>query len=305
MSTSHFNLLTSYINALILNVKRETNPTPINLIFDSGAVNGILGIGAALYIKQLEQSKYLIINKIAGCSIGSIIGLWYVCDCHVSMYGYIDSLFSSYKEHKNFYFYKTIVKNVVNQLFSNDDMSRLTRKLYINYYDTKKCKQCVISKFKSRKHLITCILRSSHVPFLTSREYKYQGRYIDGISPYFFKKGKNLFIRFINLTTPLICLNIKRERNIYTRLLTGVVKVNDFFINEVNNDLCLYVDDKSYMLFIQLRIRKYIVFYILYLIEFFLLLKNNIPQCVRDTMLYNKLVLLCQSSWQGVKDMLV
>ena len=102
MSTSHFNLLTSYINALILNVKRETNPTPINLIFDSGAVNGILGIGAALYIKQLEQSKYLIINKIAGCSIGSIIGLWYVCDCHVSMYCYIDSLFSSYKEHKNF-----------------------------------------------------------------------------------------------------------------------------------------------------------------------------------------------------------
>jgi len=143
------------------------------------------------------------------------------------------------------------------------------------------------------------------VPFLTSRDYKYQGRYIDGISPYFFKKGKNLFIKLINLTTPLMCINIKREQNIYTRLLSGIVKVNDFFINGKENELCLYVDDKSYMLFFQLRIRKYVVFLILYFIECFLLVQKNIPQCVRETMLYNKLALLGEASWQGMKNRLV
>ena len=303
--TDHFKLLHNYINALILNVKREKNPPPINLIFDSGAVNGILGIGAAIYIKRLEQLGYINVKKVAGCSIGSLIGLWYVCDCPESMYGHTDILFSSYKEHKNFYIFKTIVKNIVHQIFPDDNMKRLTRKLYINYYDTKKCKQCIVSKFKSRKHLINCILRSSHVPFLTSCNYKYQGRYIDGITPHIFKKEKSLFIKLINLTTPLMCLNIKREQNIYTRLLSGVVKVNDFFINGKENDLCLYVDDKSYLIFLQLRVRKYVVFFILYLIEWFLLLQKNMPPCVRETMLYKNVALLGKASWKGLKNRLV
>ena len=304
-NTDNFKLLNSYINALILNVKREKNPPAINLIFDSGAVNGILGIGAAIYIKRLEQLDYIKVNKISGCSIGSLIGLWYICDCPQSMYGYTDTLFSSYKEHKNFYGYKNIVKNVVKQIFPDDNMSRLTKKLYINYYDTKKCKQCIVSKFKSRKHLITCILRSSHVPFLTSRNYKYQGRYLDGIAPHIFKKEKSLFIKLINFTTPFMCLNIKHEQNIYTRLLAGVVKVNDFFISGEENDLCLYVDDKSCMIFIQLYIRKYVVFFVLYLIEWFLLLQKNMPLCVRETMLYKNVALLGQTSWQSFKNKLV
>lgn len=304
-NTDNFKLLNSYINALILNVKREKNPPAINLIFDSGAVNGILGIGAAIYIKRLEQLDYIKVKKISGCSIGSLIGLWYICDCPQSMYGYTDTLFSSYKEHKNFYGYKNIVKNVVKQIFPDDNMSRLTKKLYINYYDTKKCKQCIVSKFKSRKHLITCILRSSHVPFLTSRNYKYQGRYLDGIAPHIFKKEKSLFIKLINFTTPFMCLNIKHEQNIYTRLLAGVVKVNDFFISGEENDLCLYVDDKSCMIFIQLYIRKYVVFFVLYLIEWFLLLQKNMPLCVRETMLYKNVALLGQTSWQSFKNKLV
>lgn len=304
-NSTNFNLLNSYINALIINVKQTKIPPAINLIFDSGAVNGILGIGAALYIKRLEQVGYIKVKKVSGCSIGSVIGLWYMCDCSETMYDYTVKLFSSYKEHKNFYMYKTLVTNIVNQLFPDNDVRRLNRKLYINYYDTKKCRQCVISKFKSKKHLITCIVRSSHVPFLTSRDYKYQGRYIDGISPYFFKKGKNLFIKLINLTTPLMCINIKREQNIYTRLLIGIVKVNDFFINGKENELCLYVDDKSYMLFFQLRIRKYVVFLILYFIECFLLIQKHMPPCVRETMLYNKLALLGEASWQGLKNRLV
>ena len=102
-----------------------------------------------------------------------------------------------------------------------------------------------------------------------------------------------------------MCLNIKHEQNIYTRLLAGVVKVNDFFISGEENDLCLYVDDKSCMIFIQLYIRKYVVFFVLYLIEWFLLLQKNMPLCVRETMLYKNVAFLGRTCWQGFKNKLV
>ena len=304
---NHFEMINTYIDKLILNVNKAKLPPSLNIIFDSGAVNGILGIGAALYLRRLEKGGYLHVNKVSGCSIGSMIGLWYVCDCPERLYAYNDLLFSYYKEHKNFYIFEKIVRDSVNHLFQTDAevTARLHKKLYINYYDTKKCKQRVVSKFKSRAHLITCILRSSHVPFLTNKDFKYQGRYIDGIAPYFFSKGQNLFIQLMHFTTPFICLNIKREQNMYSRLLRGVVEINDFFVKGKGNELCSYVHNKSYFILLQLEIRKYVVFIILTLMEYFLLLQKYMPLCVKETFLYTKLSLLCKEKYLYFRDRLV
>jgi hypothetical protein len=212
----------------------------------------------------------------------------------------MDTLFDYYKKNKNFFIFEQIVETVINQLFEqDDDMKKLNGILYINYYDTKKCKQCVVSKFKDRAHLITCILRSSHVPFLTSNRHKYQGRYVDGIAPYIFKnetKCKNLFIQLIQFTSPLKSLNIKREKNIYSRLINGVVAANDFFINGAST-LCCYVNYKTKL---NLWARQYVVLFFLYLIDCFLFLKNNMPltcQC--------KLSSTCRFIWRIVLNNIV
>ena len=131
----NINLLDQYINALIVNVNPNYLHKQINLIFDSGAVNGLLGIGAALYIHQLESLKYININKISGCSIGSLIAVWYIKGCSNKIYDNMNILFSHYKTHKNFYVYETIVKKVIYKLFDTDDMTLLNDKLYINYYN--------------------------------------------------------------------------------------------------------------------------------------------------------------------------
>lgn len=297
----HINLLRQYINALSVNIKLEPEPKQLNLIFDSGAVNGLMGIGSALYLKHLEKINYIKINKIAGCSIGSLIAVWYMCGCPDTMYEDIDILFSHYKANKNFFIFEQVVQKTIRQLFATDeDIHKLNDVLYINYYDTKECKQCVVSKYKDRTHLITCILRSSHIPFLTNDCHKYEGRYVDGIAPYIFEEGNNLFIQLIKFTSPLKTLNIKKEKNIYSRLIRGVVDTNEFFINDCSR-LCSYVNYKTKL---HLCLRQYFVFFVLYLIEWFIFLKKNIPIIFKNTVLYHKLCSFFQISWLHILNKL-
>jgi hypothetical protein len=294
----HANILEQYIKALIVNVNPELLPSKVNLIFDSGAVNGLTGIGAALYIHHLAEAQYIKINKISGCSIGSLIAVWYSCGCPDTMYTDIDRLFAYYKANKNFFIFGEVVRKVIYQLFLSDAAPaiKLNKRVYINYYDTVKKKQRVVSKFKSRAHLITCILRSSHIPFLTSTTHKYEGRYIDGISPYLFKTRKNcknLFIQLMTFTSPFKTLNVKREKNIYSRLITGVVATNDFFIND-SSKVCSYVNCKTK---IELYWRMYFCYFILYLIDSIITLKHNIPPSYKTTVCYTKICSFANLIW--------
>jgi len=303
----HINILKQYIRALTVNVKPELFPQELNIIFDSGAVNGLLGIGAALYLLHLEELNYIKVNKISGCSVGSLISVWYICGCPDSMYSEIEALFNHYKTHKNFFLYKEIVGRVVQELFPQDaDIERLNGILYINYYDTKQKKQCVISNFKDREHLIRCILRSSHVPFITNACHKLEDCYVDGIAPYIFsedkqKQCKNLFIKLIEFTSPLKTMNIKGDENIYSRLIRGIVDTNEFFING-SSSICSYVNWKTKII---LYARKRFVYWILILIDLIILLRNKIPISLKETYLYRKLVSLCRLLWVKLFNYLI
>ena len=286
---------------MTVNVKPDPQPKELNLIFDSGAVNGLLGIGAALYLLHLEELNYIKINKISGCSVGSLIAVWFICGCPDSMYSEIETLFAHYKNHKNFFIYDQIVAKVIQELFLTDEaIERLNGVLYINYYDMKDRKQCVISNFKDRAHLTTCILRSSHVPFITNACHKFEDRYVDGISPYIFKqdkqdkqKCKNLFIQLIKFTSPLKSMNIKKDKNIYSRLIRGMVDTNEFFTNG-SSTICSYV---SWRTKINLYSRKKVVYWFLFLIDLFILLRNKIPASQKETYLYRKLVSFGKLIW--------
>jgi hypothetical protein len=303
---TNIKLLQQYIRALTVNIQRDKIPSTINLIFDSGAVNGVLGIGAAIYINNLEQIGYLKVKKVSGCSIGSLIALWYVYDCPEEFYNFLDTMFIYYKKYKNFYIFENIVRDVIYKLIKDpDDMTIINDRLYINYYDTLQSKNCVISQYQDREHLIKCILRSSHVPFLTSTEYKYEGRYIDGIVPFIFNdEYTNLFVKLIHFTDPLNCMNTKSEQNIYCRLLRGVVGVNEFFVNG-DSKLCSYVNDASYLVFFNLSVRKQIVLFVIFLIEWTIKIKKHIPVSVKNTDIYKSIMLLSKSYWSSLQNNLV
>lgn len=284
-------LLKQYINALSVNIEKDKIHNNINLIFDSGAVNGLLGIGSALYLKHLQDLKYINIYKVSGCSIGSIIALWYICGCSNIIYDYLDDLFCYYKKNKNFFNFKHIVKESIYKLIENDDLSFLKNKLYINYYDTLEGRQEIVCNFINRDHLIECILKSSHVPYVTNNIYKYENRYIDGISPYIFNDNsginiKNLFIKLIDLGSPLKSMYVKNEKNIYSRILKGVTFTNEFFINN-NTKLCMYTNNKIKL---QLYIRQYIVIFIIFIIDYIILFNNNLPKNVKECCMYKTIL---------------
>ena len=203
-----------------------------DMVIDSGAVNGIIGIGALLFIKTLEDKKMLKIGRISGSSVGSIIGLWYIYGCSSDIIKSMSQMFEYYKKYNNFYIYKHMVKSVVSSYIRNNDMSAVNNRLFINYYDMSTCKNVIVSTYKSRKHLIRCILRSSHVPFITSNKFKYNDRYIDGIHPYIFPDTRCLFIQLMFFSSPIEVFRVKDEGTIYPRLFRGIDGAYIFFFHK-------------------------------------------------------------------------
>ena len=61
-------------------LKNTDKPTQIDLILGGGAFNGSYLIGALFFLKEMEKRKYVKINRISGCSVGSILGLLYLID---------------------------------------------------------------------------------------------------------------------------------------------------------------------------------------------------------------------------------
>ena len=90
-------LLDIYIQTLVnkLNKSHFNNiPTSIDLVFDGGAFNGGMGLGVALYLKEMEKTNRISVKRVSGCSIGSIIALYYLINANYD----INEMFMSIKK---------------------------------------------------------------------------------------------------------------------------------------------------------------------------------------------------------------
>jgi hypothetical protein len=292
-------LMREYIKALILNVDHSRLKKEINLIFDSGAFNGGIAAGVAIYIKSLEEHGLVKINKISGCSIGSVVALWYVCGCNELGVKLFEETTNSFQNTMDLRDYQKNIKAFVHSLFPDGNVSTLNDKLYINFYDTRKHKQKVVSRFKNVDHLIDCILQSSHIPYIIDGNARYNERYIDGIFPHIFTgagtdagadagagASESLFIKLITLNKCTRAMVVKCETNIHYRLLTGVADANEFFTTG-SSDMCSYVSQWSYLNILQLRSREIIIIFIISIIEWLVLLKAYIPSTIKKSLLYN------------------
>ena len=77
-------MIDEYINKLIENlpdeIKNRKEPETIDLVLDGGVFNGSYHIGALYFLKEMERRKYIKINRISGCSVGSIVAFLYFID---------------------------------------------------------------------------------------------------------------------------------------------------------------------------------------------------------------------------------
>lgn len=284
-------LIKEYIKALIENIDKKQLPKELNLIFDGGLFNCGFSTGVALYIKTLEETNLISVKKLSGCSAGSLIALWYIGGCNELGIDYFETIMQTFKRDLNFSQFKSSVAEFVDHLFKleNNDykpISILDDKLFINYYDASKNKQKVISKFTDRAHLIKCILRSCHIPYLIDGNARCEERYLDGIVPYIFNDGESLFIKLLTFNKFTRSFILKSEANIHFRLLSGVSDANDFFTRG-NSDMCCYISHRSYNDIFLLRAREMASIVCFFILDFLILFKNALPPSVKNSFIYN------------------
>mgnify|MGYP005636681503 CR=1 FL=1 len=281
------NPLKIYISALIENIDKEKIPKNIDLILDGGLFNGAFEYGILLYLKELEKIDLLNIDRISGCSIGSIIGLLYLTgsiDENIHIY---EEMITAIRETLFLDKISSIIHDIVNKYVTN--IERLNNKLYITYYDITTMQQIVCSTFKNKEELIQILIRSTYIPYITDGKIQYDDRYIDGCSPFIFQKTekKALFIYLSTFKNIKSMVYIKNEVNIWPRLMSGVIDVNNFFSGS-NSSFCSYVNNWNITDFTLIQIREILIFCILILIKLSLFAKEIIPKNMKENIYINR-----------------
>jgi len=280
--TTETQFLRQHIQSLIKKLPSSV-PSQMSLVFDGGAFNGGFGAGVALYLKEMELQQVIRIKRISGCSVGALLAVWYMMGCDERFTSFAQHLYSSVRTTLNFTGYgKTIGKFIFDLIPSDEKVHEFHKKLYINYYDTRSRRQRVVSRFRDRDHLITCLLRSAFIPYLSDDKARYQTRYIDGITPYLLRGDPHTL--FVNLITPLKLIRafkIKSEHDVHYRLLAGVSDANEFFTTGAS-DMCTYVDQWSLYMQCFVGLRLWGCLCLLWVIERLKKMSENAPTRLKE-----------------------
>ena len=278
-------MIEGYVNKLIENLPSEARVfKKIDLVLDGGVFNGSYLVGAIYFLKEMERRNYIKIDRISGCSIGSIVGFLYYTDSLDLM----PKLYEIANDELKNNFTLNIIKNLKHHLkdrISNDIIERVNGKLFICYNDIKHGKKKVKSSYKNVDEIFDTIVKSSFVPFLIDNNMAYKNKYIDGINAYIFKKDNNkkiLHMELLSFDKLALSINIKNEKTSFHRIMCGLLDIHSFFIKNSSTNMCSYVEDwhiiNNFNYCIKILIEK-ITIYVLYLIIY---LKKYFPKDIKD-----------------------
>ena len=295
----------SYIYALTQNLNQKLIPENINVIVDGGAFNGAYAIGTLLYLKQLEKQKLTTINKISGTSIGAILSFLFITDSLFENINWFETILNDFRSTSNLKKTHEIIKNLVNE--NIDDVKVLNDKLFITYYDTNQMQQIVTNKYNSKEELIDILTRSSFIPYLTDGNPFYKDIYSDGITPHIFNQDNTNTSIFINLMSFKIIKDsmcTKNEKNIWSRLMIGVVDANNFFTNKKSDLISSINEWKSYD-FLFLRGREIIYVIFLFTIKYYISLHYIIPTSLSNNKYLLRIIDIIQLLFKDILSFVI
>ena len=285
-------MIQEYVNKLIENlpdeIKNRKTPLVIDLVLDGGIFNGSYLVGALCFLKEMEKRNYIKIDRISGCSIGSIIGFLYFIDNLEVMPQLYNLVQSEFKKCYNLKVMKTI-KNMLKEFVPEDICEKVNKRFFISYYNVIKRKKIVKSTYKNVDEIYNSIIKSCFIPYLIDGNYLYENKYIDGITPYVFNKVINKKILYLDLfgyDKIGNLINIKNEKTNYHRILSGLLDIHSFFIKNSTTQMCSYVDDWNYFNNICNYIKLLIEKICIYVIYIFILFKTNISKEQKESLLF-------------------
>ena len=244
-------MINDYVIKLIENLpddlKNSKTPLRLDLVLDGGIFNGSYLVGALCFLKEMEKRNYIIIERISGCSIGSVVAFLYFIDALDMMPQLYDIV---KKEFQNGYKLPTIkdIKKHLKDRIPDDICEKINGKLFICYNNVRKCKKSVISQYKDTDEIFDTIIKSCFVPYLIDGNFLYGNKYIDGMNPYIFNKvpdKKILYLDLFGYDKIGNLLNVKNEKTNFHRILSGLLDIHSFYIKQSNTQMCSYVNDWS------------------------------------------------------------
>jgi hypothetical protein len=239
-------MIDEYVNKLIENLPESSKKLQnIDLVLDGGLFNGSYLVGALYFLKEMERRQFIKIDRISGCSIGSIVGFLYYIDA----FDLMPKLYETFNNEFKRTFTLNTIKNLKTFLVGripDDICMKVNGKLFICYNDIKRKKKIVKSTYKNVDEIIDTIIKSCYVPLLIDNNVLYKKKYIDGINAFIFKKEINkkiLHMELFSYDKFFNAINIKNEKTNFHRILSGLLDIHSFFIKNSNTTMCSFVDE--------------------------------------------------------------
>ena len=237
-------MLSTHIHKLIDEL--PSNKTQImDLVFEGGLFNGSYLIGALYYLRELELRNKIHIDRISGCSVGSLTALVYFSNT----YHLLEPIYTLTYRH----FKKTNNVNIFNHIFAQlrphltpAIMDGLNGRLFITYYNIKHNEQVVRHKYRSVDDLFDVIRKSCYCPYVIDHAFLYKKKYVDGFYPYIFPcvSGKKVMHFNIHRFDKLFHgISIKNEKTNYRRIVAGILEAHTFFAYGNATSICSFVND--------------------------------------------------------------
>lgn len=297
--------LNAFINTLIENIPDKHLSKEIDLVLDGGAFNGIYMLGGLFYMKELETREKIKIKRISGCSIGAILGLLFLLDKMDVAISIYNMCYKCIRKNQDLKKILVVIKKTLDETIMEDDVKMVNNRFYLTYFDTKKGKQIVKKKYKTKDELIDYIVKSLYVPYLIDREYTDKDGCIDGAFPYMFKSKNNenrkvLFFNLQSFDKIKKMIFIKKEKNIYPRLLEGLMDTHSFFEKNEPNNMCSYVNDWSIreILFFRLREISYVILF--YIFRVGLYVDTIFPERWRKDAFIQQHIAVFKNIWRDI-----
>lgn len=266
-------MLETYISKLIDNIplSKRKQREKIDLILDGGLFNGSYLIGALYFLREMEKNGYVEVDKLSGCSIGSLACVLYTADLLDLTTEIYNMAIDQFKKTTHLEIVDDILSKIRKKLPS-DICERMNGRVFITYFDLKKGAKVVKSNYKNKREIMDIVKRSCFVPYLIDGNWMHKERYVDGIFPYILPKEKGKRILYLDLLgydkiTHII--SVKNEKTNFHRVLSGLLDIHLFYIKEKPTLMCSYVDEWSFVRqvyhFILKKILEIFIFYNIYL----------------------------------------
>jgi len=284
-------MINDYVIKLIENlpvdIKNVNEPIKMDLVLDGGIFNGSYLVGALYFLKEMENRKYIKIERISGCSVGSIVGFLYFIDSLDLMPKLYDLINTEFRQTYNLNLIKELKKHLLDRI-PDDICIIINDRLYITYNNIKKNTKPVKKNYKDVDDIINTIIKSSYIPYLIDGNILHENKFIDGITPFIFKERENRILHLDLFGSDKLgnLLNVRNEKTNYHRILSGLLDIHSFFIKKTNTSMCSYINDWTHSNTFYNYIKTLIEKICICLIHLLLFVQTKMPREFKDTVLY-------------------